>query len=150
MNEYVNWNEVKESMTSLTDEEKQEIDMMSEIISQIIIRRQELGISQRELEKLSGVRQEAICRMEKTKNLPQLDTLVKLMIPLGLKLSVKRAQCDIVNESEEIYEVEPNSRSINYDVKNSLTRRKLEQQNNLHDKIEFDDGKKDGVLELKE
>lgn len=150
MNEYVNWNEVKELMTSLTDEEKQEIDMMSEIISQIIIRRQELGISQRELEKLSGVRQEAICRMEKTKNLPQLDTLVKLMIPLGLKLSVKRVQYDIVNESEEIYEVEPNSKSINYDVKSSLTRRKLEQQNNLHDKIEFHDNKKDGVLELKE
>lgn len=139
MNEYVDWNEVKKSMTSLTDEEKQEIDMMSEIISQIIIRRQELGISQRELERLSGVRQEAICRMERTKNLPQLDTLVKLMIPLGLKLSVKRVQNDIVNESEEIYKVEPNSKSINYDIKNSLTRRKLEQPKNIQEKVKFDD-----------
>ena len=86
----VRWKDVKNSMTAFTDEEKQEIDLMADIISRIIERRLELGISQRDLEKLTGVRQEAICRMERMKNLPQLDTLVKIMIPLGLKLSVEK------------------------------------------------------------
>jgi transcriptional regulator with XRE-family HTH domain len=131
MNEYVTWQEVKASMTSLTEEEKQEIDMMSEIISQIIVRRQEMGISQRELEKLSGVRQEAICRMEKAKNLPQLDTLVKLMIPLGLQLSVKRVNYNIVNEPAGIYTVESKKKSLNDEIKSALIRRKLKQQSNL-------------------
>lgn len=90
MDKHVKWEGVKNSMTALTDEEKQEIDLMADIISQIIKRRQELGLSQRELEKITGVRQEAICRMEKMRNLPQLDTLIKIMIPLGLKLSVKK------------------------------------------------------------
>lgn len=90
MDKHIKWEDVKNSMTALTDEEKLEIDLMADIISQIIKRRQELGISQRELEKITGVRQEAICRMEKMKNLPQLDTLVKIMIPLGLKLSVEK------------------------------------------------------------
>ena len=90
MNEFVKWQDVKNSMTSLTNEEKIEVDLMADIISKIIERRQELGISQRELEKLTGVRQEAICRIENMKNMPQLDTLIKLMEPLGLRLSVSK------------------------------------------------------------
>jgi len=88
MNNFINWNDVKNSMKSLTEEEKMEIDLISDIIIQIIKKRQELGISQRDLEKLTGIKQEAICRIEKKKNVPQLDTLIKIMKPLGLKLSV--------------------------------------------------------------
>ncbi len=90
MSEFVKWQDVRNSMTSLTDGEKIEVDLMADIISKIIERRQELGISQRELEKLTGVRQEAICRIENMKNMPQLDTLIKLMEPLGLRLSVSK------------------------------------------------------------
>jgi predicted transcriptional regulator len=90
MSEFVKWQDVKNSMTALTDEEKIEIDLLADIITKIIERRQELGISQRELEKLTGVRQEAICRIENMRNVPQLDTLIKLMEPLGLRLSVNR------------------------------------------------------------
>lgn len=90
MSELVKWQDVKNSMTSLTDEEKIEVDLMADIISKIIERRQELGISQRELEKLTGIKQEAICRIENMKNMPQLDTLIKLMGPLGLRLSVSK------------------------------------------------------------
>ena len=90
MDNYVRWQDVKNSMTSLSDEEKVEIDLMADIISQIIQRRQELGMSQRDLEKITGVRQEVICRMENMKNVPQLDTLIKVMEPLGLRLSITR------------------------------------------------------------
>lgn len=90
MKEIVKWQDVKNSMNSLTDEEKREVDLMADIICKIIERRQELGISQRDLEKLTGVKQEAICRIENMKNMPQLDTLIKLMEPLGLRLSVNR------------------------------------------------------------
>ena len=90
MDKQIKWQEVKNSMTSLTNEEKMEVDLMADIISRIIERRQELGISQRDLEKISGVRQEAICRIEKMKNMPQLDTLIKLMEPLGLRLCVSK------------------------------------------------------------
>lgn len=90
MNEFIKWQDVKNSMTALTEEEKIEIDLLADIIAKIIERRQEMGISQRDLEKLTGVRQEAICRIENMKNVPQLDTLIKLMEPLGLRLSVNR------------------------------------------------------------
>ncbi|KUO75951.1 MAG: hypothetical protein APF77_24305 [Clostridia bacterium BRH_c25] len=90
MDKYVRWQDVKNSMTSLTDEEKREIDLISDIITQIIERRRELGLSQRELEKLTGIKQEVICRVENMKNVPQLDTLIRIMEPLGLRLSVTR------------------------------------------------------------
>jgi len=88
MDKFTTWNDVKDSMTSLTEEEKIEIDLLAEIITKIIRRRQELGMSQRDLEKFTGIKQEAICRIEKMKNVPQLDTLIKIMEPLGLKLTV--------------------------------------------------------------
>jgi len=88
MDKFTTWNDVKDSMTSLTEEEKIEIDLLAEIITKVIRRRQELGMSQRDLEKFTGIKQEAICRIEKMKNVPQLDTLIKIMEPLGLKLTV--------------------------------------------------------------
>lgn len=88
MDKIIKWQDVKDSMTSLSEKEKREIDLMTDIITKVIERRQELGISQRELEKITGIRQEAICRIENMRNMPQLDTLIKLMEPLGLKLSV--------------------------------------------------------------
>ena len=91
MNKYIKWEDVKDSMTSLTDNEKKEIDLLSDIISQVIERRQELGISQRDLEKITGVKQECICRIEKMRTIPQLNTLIKLIEPLGLRLSISRA-----------------------------------------------------------
>ena len=65
-----------------------DLDLIRDIIFTIVERRKELGLSQRKLAKLSGVKQEAICRIENLKNMPQIDTLIKLIIPLNLNLSV--------------------------------------------------------------
>ena len=48
----------------------------------------EKGISQKELEKLSGVSQPVIARMERGTTNPQIDTLIKVLAPLGKKLAV--------------------------------------------------------------
>ena len=84
------WNNIKAKLTSLSEAEKEEIEIITEIIVQMINRRNDLGISQRELETITGINQAAICRIEKMKNIPQLDTLIKLLKPLGLKLTVSK------------------------------------------------------------
>lgn len=48
MNEFVKWQDVKNSMTSFTDEERIKIDLLSDIIVIVIKRQQELVISQRD------------------------------------------------------------------------------------------------------
>ena len=50
--------------------------------------RQEQGISQKKLEELSGVKQPVIARMEKGLTSPQLDTILKVLVPLGKTLAV--------------------------------------------------------------
>ena len=58
------------------------------IMGELIKVRQEHGISQKRLEELSGVKQPVIARMEKGTTNPQLDTLLKVLAPLGKTLAI--------------------------------------------------------------
>ncbi len=69
-------------------EEIAENDLRVDLICAFIKARNEQGISQKKLEELSGVKQPVIARMEKGKSNPQLDTVLKLLRPLGLTLAV--------------------------------------------------------------
>lgn len=72
----------------LTPEEIVESDLRVSIIGELIKARQEKGISQKKLEELSGVKQPVIARMEKGSTSPQLDTILKVLAPLGKTLAV--------------------------------------------------------------
>ena len=71
-----------------TPEEIAESDLRVAIISEIVKARKEKGISQRKLGELSGVKQPIIARMERGTTSPQLDTVLKLLAPLGKTLAV--------------------------------------------------------------
>jgi transcriptional regulator with XRE-family HTH domain len=88
----VKWNDLKQSINSISDTEKTEIEATAKIMASIIKRRKELKISQRDLEKLSGIKQSAIARIEKQNNSPSIETLIKLMEPLGLTLTVTNSE----------------------------------------------------------
>lgn len=61
---------------------------MQTIIDELIKARKELGISQKRLEELSGVKQPIIARTEKGNTNPQIRTLIKLLVPLGKTLAI--------------------------------------------------------------
>jgi predicted transcriptional regulator len=85
------WEDYKDHVKSISEEERrnmEEIEEMSSIVSSIIRRRQELGMSQRTLAERCGIPQSSIARIEALKTTPKLDTLVKLMQALNLKLQV--------------------------------------------------------------
>jgi ribosome-binding protein aMBF1 (putative translation factor) len=71
-----------------TPEEIAESDLRVAIIGEIIKARQEQGISQKKLEELSGVKQPIIARMEKGTTNPQIDTILKILVPLGKTLAI--------------------------------------------------------------
>jgi predicted XRE-type DNA-binding protein len=72
----------------LTPEEKAESDLRVALIGELIKARQEKGFSQKKLEELSGVKQPIIARMEKGITNPQLDTILKVLAPLGKTLAI--------------------------------------------------------------
>ncbi len=74
--------------TILTDEERSEIDLKVELITEILNARQEKGITQKQLEEESGVKQPVIARMESGTTDPQLTTLLKVLRPLGKTLAI--------------------------------------------------------------
>ena len=63
-------------------------DMTNEIIVQLINRRLELGITQRQLAAKSEIKQPMIARIEKFESIPRIDTVVKLADALGLKIII--------------------------------------------------------------
>lgn len=80
------WKDVREEL--FTPEEISASDLRVAIIGELLKARQEKGISQKKLEKLSGVKQPVIARMEKGKTSPQLDTILKVLAPLGKTLYI--------------------------------------------------------------
>lgn len=71
-----------------TPEEIAESDLRVALISELIDARNERGITQRELEKMSGVSQPVIARMESGSTVPDLDTVLKVLAALGKTLAI--------------------------------------------------------------
>ncbi|WP_273061766.1 helix-turn-helix domain-containing protein [Colibacter massiliensis] len=85
------WGEYKAHVKAVSFEERCNMERIEEattIVSSIIKRRQELGISQRALAERCGIPQSSVARIETLKTTPKLDTLIKLMQALDLRLQV--------------------------------------------------------------
>jgi ribosome-binding protein aMBF1 (putative translation factor) len=80
------WDELQKEL--FTPEEIAASNLRVALIGEIINARQEQGISQKQLEAMSGVKQPIIARMEKGYTNPQLDTILKILAPLGKTLAV--------------------------------------------------------------
>ena len=72
----------------VSDAERERIHFQVALIGKMIEAREQKGISQRQLAELSGVKQPAIARLESMGSTPQIDTLFKILAPLGYTLSI--------------------------------------------------------------
>jgi DNA-binding phage protein len=80
------WENVKKEL--FTPEEIDEIEASAALMGELIEARHKKGISQKRLEELSGVSQPVIARMERGATNPQVNTLLKVLRPLGLTLKI--------------------------------------------------------------
>ena len=80
------WSDVEKEL--FTADEIRESKLRVAIIGELIKARNDKKISQRELEQLSGVKQPVISRMEAGETSPQLDTILRVLAPLGKTLYV--------------------------------------------------------------
>ena len=96
--------DVKDFMKELKfndDEMWNEIEFHSQIVSKIIIRRVDLGLSQNELAQKCGLKQSAIARFESCASIPRLDTIGKILTALDLELEVLPK--NILQNEESVY-----------------------------------------------
>ena len=80
------WDELEKQL--FTPEEIAESKVRVDIISEMINAREENGITQKQLEAMSGIKQPIISRMEKGVTDPQLSTVLKILNSLGKTLQV--------------------------------------------------------------
>lgn len=87
------WEELQREL--FTPEEIAASNLRVALIGELVKARQEKGISQKKLEELSGVKQPIIARMEKGSTSPQIDTILKVLAPLGKTLAIVPLQQQI-------------------------------------------------------
>lgn len=80
------WEDLQKNI--FTPEEIAASNLRVALIGEFIRARQEMGITQKQLEELSGVSQIVISRMEKGHSNAQLETLLKVLAPLGKTLAI--------------------------------------------------------------
>lgn len=85
------WNDYKtyvKTVDPIIAKDIEEIETISAIVTAMIQQRKNLGLSQRDLAKLCDMPQSSVARIESGKIIPKLDTIVRLLKQLGLKLTV--------------------------------------------------------------
>jgi DNA-binding XRE family transcriptional regulator len=80
------WDNLRNSL--LTPEERAETDIKIALLGEIINARQSQGLTQKELETVSGVKQPVIARLERGTTDPQLSTIIKVLASLGKTLAI--------------------------------------------------------------
>ena len=80
-NTFATWEDVRKEM--FTPEEIAESNLRVALIGELVKARKERGLSQKQLEELTGVKQPVIARMENGSTTPNLSTILKVLAPLG-------------------------------------------------------------------
>lgn len=88
-----NWNDYREHVRQIdpaSGRDLADIEEQANIISAVIEQRNALGLSQRDLANICGIPQSSVARIESFQTTPNLATLLKLLRPLGLKLTISK------------------------------------------------------------
>ena len=74
--------------SNVSASERAKIEFEVELIGKLIEAREIKGFTQAQLAEAAGVKQSAVARMESLKATPQIDTLFKVLTPMGYKLTI--------------------------------------------------------------
>ena len=81
------WDNLRKEF-ELSEEDEKIIELEMNLIRTLVSIREEKGITQSQLAELSGVKQPTIARLEKSLHSPQLDSILKVLVPLGYTLQI--------------------------------------------------------------
>lgn len=79
------WEDKKKEINSISEEEKAYIELLADIVTT----RLDKGITQRQLEKMTGLKQSAIARFENPSETSNVLTMLKILHALDCELVIK-------------------------------------------------------------
>ncbi|MCR4679866.1 MAG: helix-turn-helix domain-containing protein [Lachnospiraceae bacterium] len=81
------WKQFRDEL-NISPEDESVIELEKELIRTMVRLREEQGLSQMDLAVKCNLKQPVIARMEKAVHSPQIDSLLKVLVPLGYKLQI--------------------------------------------------------------
>ena len=86
-----NWKAFRDTL-ELRPEEEELIHLEKSLIIAVINAREESGLTQKQLSELCGIKQPVIARLESAAHSPQINSIIKILKPLGYTLAVVKEQ----------------------------------------------------------
>ena len=84
-----NWKEVRKTL-DLTKEDEMAIAFEKSLINSIIDIREKKGMSQVDLAEKANIKQSQLARFEKAVHSPQINSLFKILYPLGYTIKLEK------------------------------------------------------------
>ncbi len=81
------WKELKNDL-SIDKENQNAIALEKDLIRTMVAIREEKGLTQSQLAEMCNVKQPVIARIESSVHSPQIDSLLKILTPLGYTLQI--------------------------------------------------------------
>jgi len=81
------WKDYRKTL-NLSPEDEYMIALEKALISAVVEARESSGLTQKQLSELCGVKQPVIARLESAAHSPQINSIIKILSPLGYKLAV--------------------------------------------------------------
>jgi len=81
------WKELRNELT-LSEEDKNIIELEKNLIRTLVAVREEKGLTQTDVAEMCNVKQPVIARLEASTHSPQVDSLLKILVPLGYTLQI--------------------------------------------------------------
>ena len=82
----VTWGDIRETVCNA--DELSRIERRNEVMRKLLARRAELHLSQKDVERISGVKQPVISRMERAVTSAQMDTFFDVLDALQLRMEL--------------------------------------------------------------
>lgn len=81
------WKELKNDL-SISQEDISAIELEKDLIRTMVDIREEKGLTQSQLAEICNVKQPVIARLESSVHSPQIDSLLKILVPLSYTLQI--------------------------------------------------------------
>lgn len=85
--DFTEWDDFEKEL-NISSRQETEIQLEMEIIKATVEARKRSNLSQRDLSKISGIKQPAIARIESLRGSPRLATIMKILNSMGYTLKV--------------------------------------------------------------
>lgn len=85
--QFEKWNNFEKSL-NISAEQEEQIQFEMDLIRATVEARKKANISQNELSRRTGIKQPAIARFENGTHSPTINTLIKMLVPMGYTLKI--------------------------------------------------------------